>query len=261
MPNQTWELTTENLRRFGFSALPENRNLSLPRQLVIDGQVFSFATPFPVLPSAHFCNLNGTAWVVCSGEEWTTMERNPKNYGPVRQVLEGPVAIVYGSQSDEELHRSAAVWLANDLYHTGRFSIQIFRDTELDPEVAARSNLILMGTPTENLWSMKLEPTFPLKFVEGGFRVGLRSFTAPGTGAIFLANWAPQDSRVAVVVAGTDAEGFWRAFQAFPTHTGHMVPDYLVVGKTFGWAGAGGVLAAGYWDNQWKFDYASGYLK
>ncbi len=92
----TWQLTTENVRRFGFSPLPANRNLSLPTQLTLDTQ--SFTTPLPLLPSSHFCNLAGTGWVICSGDGWTATEREPTNYGPARQVIEGPVAIVYGSQ-------------------------------------------------------------------------------------------------------------------------------------------------------------------
>lgn len=40
-----------------------------------------------------------------------------------------------------------------------------------------------------------------------------------------------------------------------------QVPDYLVVGPKFGWAGAGGLLAAGFWNNVWQFDVSCGYVK
>jgi len=132
---------------------------------------------------------------------------------------------------------------------------------DLTPEIALGNNLILLGGPSENLWASKFEALFPLKFLpnDAGFQLGPRTYSAPNTGAIFLSPWA--NAHLAVVIAGNDMGGFWRAFQAFPTHTGHMVPDYMVVGKSFGWAGAGGVLAAGYWNNLWQFDYSCGYAK
>ena len=91
---------TENLRRFGISPLSSDRNLSTPsQQLIIDGQVFLFSSssPLPLLPFSHFCNLDGSSWAVCNDESWVSSERNPVNYGPLRQVIEGPVIIVYGT--------------------------------------------------------------------------------------------------------------------------------------------------------------------
>lgn len=86
------------------------------------------------------------------------------------------------------------------------------------------------------MWTSKLSSTFPrttcficllrsnifiVQFLEGGgYQVGTRQYTDAGTGAIFLAPWG---TRLAAVVSGIDEDGFWKAFQAFPTHTGHMV--------------------------------------
>eukprot|EP00026_Physarum_polycephalum_P002438 Phypoly_transcript_02444.p1 GENE.Phypoly_transcript_02444~~Phypoly_transcript_02444.p1 ORF type:complete len:863 (+),score=95.22 Phypoly_transcript_02444:156-2744(+) len=261
---QNWQLVTENLRRFGISPLSPDRNLSTPsQQISLDGQEFTFSpsSPLPLLPASHFCNLDGGSWAICTSE-WTETERNPTNYGPLRQVIEGPVIIVFGTSgnsSETELLQSTAIWLANDLYHTGRYAIQIFRDAELQPATAMQNNLILLGGPTQNLWTAKLESGFPLKFTSAGFQVGPRSYFAPHTGALFLAPW--QTQRLAAVIAGNDDTGYWNAFQSFPTHTGHMVPDYQIVGPKFGWAGAGGILAAGFWNNFWEFDYSCGYAK
>jgi hypothetical protein len=38
---------------------------------------------------------------------------------------------------------------------------QVVRDVDLSPEVAINNNLILLGGPTQNLWSAKLESGFP----------------------------------------------------------------------------------------------------
>ncbi len=51
-----------------------------------------------------------------------------------------------------------------------------------------------------------------------------------------------------------------------------MIPDYLILGPEYGdpstgWTagsettkGAGGILAAGYWNNEWEFDQRCGYV-
>lgn len=101
-----WVVTTENVRRLGFAPLPASRNISLPTsQITIDGATLQFtsASPLPQLPSATLCKLNGI-WQICNDNgAWMQTERNPSNYGPLRQVIEGPVVIVYGTQVFEDL--------------------------------------------------------------------------------------------------------------------------------------------------------------
>ncbi|RKO98076.1 hypothetical protein CXG81DRAFT_4007, partial [Caulochytrium protostelioides] len=118
-----------------------------------------------------------------------------------------------------------------------------------------------------------------------GFRIGDATFMAPGTGIAFLAA-SPAKMRLVTYLVGHDAAGLARAAAALPWQTGTMVPDYVVLGPQWGQfgvmdpdvdvdvphdgaepppgpvphRGAGGLLAAGYWNNRWNFDERSGYL-
>eukprot|EP00281_Chroomonas_sp_CCMP1168_P008653 CAMPEP_0206257766 /NCGR_PEP_ID=MMETSP0047_2-20121206/25530_1 /ASSEMBLY_ACC=CAM_ASM_000192 /TAXON_ID=195065 /ORGANISM="Chroomonas mesostigmatica_cf, Strain CCMP1168" /LENGTH=42 /DNA_ID= /DNA_START= /DNA_END= /DNA_ORIENTATION= len=40
-----------------------------------------------------------------------------------------------------------------------------------------------------------------------------------------------------------------------------MVPDYLISGPTYKWRGYGGVLAAGFWGNNWEWLPEAGYAQ
>ena len=66
------------------------------------------------------------------------------------------------------------------------------------------------------------------------------------------------------MVAGTDDEGAQRASTIFAGYLGYksnlQVPDFLVVDGTYGSDGAGGVRAAGFWDNRWRADPALAHL-
>jgi len=66
------------------------------------------------------------------------------------------------------------------------------------------------------------------------------------------------------VVAGTDDEGAQRASTIFAGYLGYksnlQVPDFLVVDGAYGSDGAGGVRAAGFWDNRWRADPALAHL-
>jgi hypothetical protein len=107
-----------NVRRFGFYSVP---TMVSPLSLIIDGQ--PFGKP-PLLPEFHFCKFN-QSWSICKGNTWQINERNPTNYGPVAQVMEGKITIVYGTQassnSEIENRRNRAVYIANQLFYQGLF--------------------------------------------------------------------------------------------------------------------------------------------
>ena len=66
------------------------------------------------------------------------------------------------------------------------------------------------------------------------------------------------------MVAGTDDEGAQRASTIFAGYLGYksnlQVPDFLVVDGAHGSDGAGGIRAAGFWDNRWRADPALAHL-
>ena len=73
----------------------------------------------------------------------------------------------------------------------------------------------------------------------------------------------PQAPRLMLVVAGSDLQGMDVACSLVPIQSGLTLPDFIVVQPQFKWQGAGGVLAAGYYNNDWEVneESASTYLR
>ena len=159
------------------------------------------------------------------------------------------------------------------------------------------SHLILVGGPAQNSWTRRLHarPQHGFQAVrfeeglDGGLgpfiRVGGRVFREPGVGLLTSVGWydsraacavwsgdapfAALDSRasaaqLALVVAGTDAQGLFTALRfSAPTVPpmvrspfSNLIPDFVVFGITTLGAGFGGVKLAGYFDSEWGVDAA-----
>jgi len=120
------------------------------------------------------------------------------------------------------------------------------------------SSCLLIYRPSTNLFARRFANEFPVKFRERTFLIGSHLFDSEATGIVFLSKLG--QSRLAVVMEGTDDRGFIKARQLFPNKSALMLPDYYVAGPEWGWAGDGGLLAAGFWNNNWEFDESIGFI-
>ncbi|EXX72519.1 hypothetical protein RirG_068520 [Rhizophagus irregularis DAOM 197198w] len=59
---------------------------------------------------------------------------------------------------------------------------------------------------------------------------------------------------------GTDISGLDQISKLFPKRTGVPIPDWIITGPETKWKGIGGLLGAGFWNNEWKFSEVIGYL-
>ncbi|KAI9104846.1 hypothetical protein DFS34DRAFT_219605 [Phlyctochytrium arcticum] len=291
-----WQLTTSNIRRFGF--VPDARQKEV-KSWSVDGTEFDKA---PIVSGPSYARLDPDAsWKEEGDLLWISKERHPSTYGPIAsvrktgegvaletnpetQIMNHPFIIVVPSQAREnqEIYEQLALTLATSWYIYARGITQIIKDVDVLDGIAARYNLIVLGGPSDNAYTKRRanEGTANMvKFLDnGGFKIDKRSYVGPGTGIIFLAP-SPIRTRTAVFIAGTDVNGLLRAGWSLPFRTGLQAPDYLVVGDEYGdpqtgWTaadgapfggagtkGVGGILAAGYWNNTWDWDSRCGYLK
>eukprot|EP01052_Picozoa_sp_SAG31_P003539 SAG31_NODE_137_length_23063_cov_5.002569_8_plen_173_part_00 len=159
-----------------------------------------------------------------------------------------------------------------------------------------QANIILLGGPDVNTFSALAAGAgprpWPLRYegsggggAFGNWRVGPHRYGAPGLGFLFLAPLGGGSKtqrsnmtsfrgktaqtrtksstalRLTLVVAGSDASGFDLASSLFPLQSGLTLPDYLVVEPDFRWKGAGGVISAGSYSNDWVVSKDSGYVR
>ncbi|KNC98636.1 uncharacterized protein SPPG_06318 [Spizellomyces punctatus DAOM BR117] len=274
-----WHLNTSNIRRFGFVRDPRQEGIE---SWSVDGTDFNKP---PSVSGPSYARLDpDSSWKEENDLLWISQERHPSTYGPISSALNHPFIIVVPSNpaQNEDLYREAAQHIALSWYIYSRGVTQIVRDIDVLDGIAARYNLIVLGGPADNAYTRRRENEGGANMVKfrpaGGFQIDKRKYESPGTGIIFLAP-SPIRTRVAVFIAGTDKDGILRAAWSLPFRTGLQIPDYLVVGDEYGdphtgWTardgapfggagtkGAGGVLAAGYWNNTWDWDPRCGYLK
>eukprot|EP00842_Homolaphlyctis_polyrhiza_P000096 jgi/Hompol1/1087/HPOL_002640-RA len=272
-----WILNTTNVRRFGF--VKDDRQHDIV-SWSIDGTDFK-TRPADAGPS--YLKV-GNQWQLASDLLWISRERHPSTYGPTSLIFSHPFCIVVPSlpSANKTLYRQLAQHIASSWYLYALGGTQIIRDVDVLDGLAAKYNLIVLGGPLDNLYTRRRESEGAsglVKFLpSGGFHIGDRSYEQPGSGILFLAP-SPTRTRMGLFVAGVDANGLQRAAWSIPFRTGLEVPDYLVVGDEYGdpatgWTagdgspfggggtkGAGGVFAAGYWNNTWDYDNRCGYLK
>ncbi|KAF2073976.1 hypothetical protein CYY_004721 [Polysphondylium violaceum] len=304
-----WTLATENVKRFTFYA---PYFTEAPNSVIVDGQALKIAR----LPN-HYCIADDythykslspkprgikapAKWTICTDPSWQLTERSPLNSGPMIQILQYPLLIVYGTTgtaSETLVRQNMAVYLANVLYYQLRYAITVLSDKEFTMESLSQFNVILFGGPTTNAVSKSLESNLPVQFNtnNNGFSINDNQFSLNSTGILFLSSCysskststgassiktnkqyqnkmkfnqddanndgAPQRAGCMVsVIEGTDQNAFERAVMLFPTKSALSVPDYIVLGKNSDYLGSAGYLALGFWNNYWEYQDNLGYI-
>ncbi len=284
-----WTIRTKNIKRFGlYQYVGQPDDLMNIVEIIIDEQIVALHKD-RLLPQTHLCK-QGNEWGVCQDDgKWQLLERGPLSYGPIRQIYESAVVIVYGTAGTPQQTKQYydhAMYLSNHFYYQGRSGILIVSDTEYASSIyyTLKYNIILMGDPSTNLITKKYQSQFPVKFEnDRAFSIGDYRFeqvldgVSRSLGLIFLTPVfddvftgmshtsdkyvnSEYNPRLGVVIAGNDQIGFDLAMKLFPEHTGIPMGDYAVAGTDFLWKGDGGMIASGYWGNRWEFIDQVGFI-
>jgi hypothetical protein len=170
--------------------------------------------------------------------------------GPVRDVFDRPIAVVYGAHDRSERAmdlRVARAWAR--VRHGVRAHIAVMTDDAVTDEIARTHALVLVGTERGNSYLARIASRLPIHADGEALRVGTQRFAGPEVGATFVAANPEAPEQTVVVVTGTTALGVWRS-RSLPD----LVPDFLVYDA--GVANARGrvilgehahVLAGGFW--------------
>ncbi|CAG8515817.1 2966_t:CDS:10 [Funneliformis caledonium] len=240
----TYTLKTTNIRRFKFKNL--NENIST---IIIDDTEFNALSMNQELRQSgwFYKNDNGNAW------------KHPLTYGPAHLILESksPLLIVIGTTSASNAVTSKFMNVAQEISHSwflyGNGNAIIVHDTDLidDNEFAGneyvKGNMVLLGNIFENKF-----------YKDGSFQLNYKKFSDPGTGILFLHPY--KFSQLSLIISGTDLSGLDQIAKLFPKRTGVPIPDWIITGSETKWKGVGGLLGAGFWDNEWRYNDAIGYL-
>jgi predicted esterase len=200
--------------------------------------------------SAH--RENG-AWVAGPPKD-EGARKSGKITGPIRDVWNDPLTVVYGTEDDTQTAVNLEVARAFATIRWGvDVSYPILRDVDVDPAAMPTKATIVVGNAKGNRLLRALEPSLPIKVDDKGIAFAGKTFTGSQVGAAFVVPHPKAPDQYLLVIEGVDALGTFRAL-SLP----ELLPDFVIYDERLGPArgqsllGFGSVLAAGYFDNKWQ---------
>jgi len=152
--------------------------------------------------------------------------------------------------------------IITDEVATALFPAHAIQSVKMTDSTGPLGNLIVVGG-SENAFGKSLLAQNRTEFrlaSEDVWGIRRRVFREKGLGLLFTHPHPTNPRGLTLFLAGTDEEGLERAWRLFPYRTGVPVPDWIVIGRDADWQSAGGVLGAGVWDNEWKWNEAMSWL-
>jgi pimeloyl-ACP methyl ester carboxylesterase len=191
-------------------------------------------------------------WVVA--DKPAPDEKGPHRYGTFKEAFNKRMVFVYGTKGNKEENAwsyDKAVFDAESWYYRGNGSVDIIADEEYITGAYGGRNVILFGNATTNgAWNGLLRDC-PIRVERNVLKAGARVFQGDDLGAYFV--WPqPDDSTSVGVVTGTGIRGMKAAYANQYFAGGSGFPDYMVFRTEMLQSGSKGIVAAGFFDNQWK---------
>jgi hypothetical protein len=227
-------------------------------------------------------------------------EKSLMNYGPIRQIYARPLVIVYGTPSMQSLRsamRDYAVYLASSIYTAHHSTVEVMSDMEYRAMITRKdsssssvifSNVMMIGGPSINKAMSKhcadhgivvdgISCRSSVRFYEVSenqdeeiFAIGSTNFSSSSSQLIYSFPISKQaEIAMGVCIHASSVSGWLHlsrlVWPVIPPMVrapfANYIPDYLVFDHRIWSHGFGSVLAAGYWDSQWRFDAAQAYMK
>ncbi|PPQ70920.1 hypothetical protein CVT24_009982 [Panaeolus cyanescens] len=200
---------------------------------------------------------------ICIDQSSKPAASNPP--GRVQAILSspGPITIVT-TTVDDARESSIASRLAYvlQLYH--RIDSEIISQEEAanrtQQDTWLAGNVVLIGTPRSTYIQKLLEDQrTPVGFTRDGAGFTVRSnwpnkFDKDDHAIIFTHPHPTRNDSLMLCLLYHTPIGLERAARLFPYRTGIAVPDWAIVSNKMDTMGAGGILAAGVWGNNWSFN-------
>jgi poly(3-hydroxybutyrate) depolymerase len=190
------------------------------------------------------------------------LTKTPELYGPAKQAMMSPFLLVYGTRDSAltSFLRHSATQEGMRWWLVGNGRARVVADTEVTPEDIKLNNLVIYGSPTENLITRRIGDRLPVRVKAGRMQLGNEDL-GKSLAAMFVYPNPLNQNRLVLIRMGTDSDNtrlslFWGV-----ASSGAGIPDFMVFDRSvrrYGWAG---VRAAGFFGPGWNTDPASMYLQ
>lgn len=252
--------TTKNIATF--SVLPERLPGNTPlRSLVVDNQTVTVKAAKPSgkeqAPAPVTLRRVAGVWQQARTHGVAAGEKSPARGGPFKTAFGHEFILVYGTKGTPEETRWArarARFDAEGFWYRGNGSPLVISDREYNDQTMRQRSVILYGNAdTNDLWKKVLENS-PIQVRRGQVQVGSKTITGDTLACLFLRPKKGSDVALVGVVAGTGDKGsrLTECLQYFSS--GVAFPDWVVADAEVLRNRPQGVVAAGYFGNDWRLE-------
>lgn len=241
--------TTENVKRL---RLDVDRILQPGEALTVelDGQKLE------LMPNQE----GGPLWLALEDERWRATEapptewKGPHRYAQLKNAMRNRFVLVYGtggSEAENTWMLSKARYDAEQWQYRANGSVEVIPDSHFAPAAYENRDVILYGNADINS-AFKLSEHAPVRLAAGTAVIEEHKLESGGL-ALLYCYPRPDSAHASIcVIGGTDLEGMKLTNRMSYFTSGAAFPDLLLVEASMLIQGTAGVLAAGYFAEDWS---------
>ncbi len=247
---RTFKGTTENVERLSLDVArlaPEGEV-----KIELDGQ--SIAAPYPTGEGRVYLARNGEgAWSLA--DKASPKHKGPHRAGPFKDAFRHRMMFVYGTggtpQENDWAYQKARLD-AEIFWYRGNGAIDIVPDSAFTLESTRDRGVILYGHAEMNSAWDRLLGDSPVRVQRGSVTVDGRTMRGEDLGTHFVRPRPDSDAACVAVIAGTGMPGMRLLHNQRYFVSGTGYPDWMILHTDMLRDGEAGVIAAGYFGNDWS---------
>ncbi len=243
--------TTENVARLSLKLdhLPSGKDISV----ILDGQ------PIENIPWPK----QRQVWLARKSGRWKQIDEAPKSQkgphrsGPFKLAFGNHMMFVYGTMGSEKENQNLfakARFDAEQWWYQGNGSVDLVADTEFDAAKEKDRSIVLYGNAEINSAWKPLLADSPIQVTREKITLGKREITGHDLACLFLRPRPGSDTACVAAISGTGLIGQRLTERITYLFAGCSYPDYIVIDSDMLTKGAEGVLAAGFFGNDWSVE-------
>lgn len=244
--------TTSNIARLALSL--EHMKPGAPLSVELDGQVIGNIS-YPAQQRQIWLLKEGGQWKLSAAPD--PKLKSPQRYGGFKSAFSNRPVLVYGTKGTPEENAWAlakARFDSEQFWYRGNATFEIIADVEFQPDRYRDRNIILYGNADTNAAWQLLLGDGPVQVRRGSVNIGSRAIAGENLACLFVRPRAGSATALVGAVAGTGIAGL-RLTDRLPYFTaGAGFPDCLVLSTDMLTKGMEGVLAGGFFGEDWSVD-------
>lgn len=183
------------------------------------------------------------------------VRKRPGCFGPMKEAYFSRFLLIYGTLGDsaataQNLHKARIQ--AYQWWTRANGYVEVLPDTLVTPDRLKGYNLILFGGPETNLITRRINPMLPIQIRDRRVWLGNHPLQGDDLAVQFVYPNPLNPERLVLIHGGNSPEGERLAGYFSTLYSGAGLPDLLIYDRRVKEKIWGGVVAAGFFDTDWR---------